>query len=246
MTGFSGRLLKHLSTVSFIIVYLITAISHIFLEGFLIEIQFNLITTMLPLMIFGLILDFIVQRNNSLLQQYKILAQILPIGLFILIFISMLLGTLERETPAYFDYLYWLFLSIPLFIVSYDKNMHKRNMINAVIGLGLVAFVYLFLTTHTDRLDEGSGIIVYFFTYFLMLYAASCIKRASFISILIGLANAAALLILRYYPISAEAKIYGWDYNIYNDFELILLSSLILCILVRFLAAIMDKGARLE
>ncbi|HWT27640.1 MAG TPA: hypothetical protein VN131_06845 [Mobilitalea sp.] len=240
----SGWIQRNLTTLIFIAIYLGMVLIHLFLEAFIPIVQFDLFTTMLPFIIFGVILDFILSRNNTLTKSYKMVAQIIPAGVFVLQGISTINMASGRDDIKAFNYLIWLFVVVPLFIASYQKEGHKYRMIFSLIGIGLIAVVYLYLTTITDSLDEGSGAVVYFISYFCMIYAASSIRRLPYLGTVIGAANAIALLWLRYFPFTTDAKSHGWDYDIAFSFELLIILSILACLFIRFIAVFQKDEVR--
>ncbi|MHB8131136.1 MAG: hypothetical protein ACYDEX_19320 [Mobilitalea sp.] len=237
---------RNFSTITLIAIYLIMVVTHLFYDSFVLEDQLILIITMLPFIMIGLILDFILRRNLALNKSIRIVAQLLPSGIFGMQLISTFLIYAEKEPSDLFNYLIWLFLALPFFIASYNKEGHKHKMISSLIGAGLIAVVYLFLTTQTDLLNEGSGAIIYFTSYFLMLYAASGIRKLPYLGIVLGVLNTVALLWLRYMPVTEDAINHGWDYDIFTNVELLIMGTLLLCILIRFLEVFQPKAIKTE
>lgn len=241
MNKISAFVLRYLSTLVFIAIYLVLFIFHMFLEGFVPEIQLDMLLTMVPLILLGVILDYIVNRNNVLSNGYKLFTQILPAGVFVLIGLSSIFEIAGREKVDLFNYLVYLFLTVPFFIVSYNKTGHKNKMIFSLIGTGLVAAAYLYLTTLTAELNEGTGLVIYLIAYFSMFYAASGLRKMPYLSIILGAANASILILIYKFPVTDTAKTYGWDYDIAQNFSILMLEFFVLCILICLLAVIRDK-----
>lgn len=227
-----GIVRRNLSLFTFIAVYLIIALALLFLESFQWETQWNVITTLFPFFVIGAILDFIVSRNHDLQMGYLIFAQLLPVCIFLLFGISVMLDIIERPPIDAFNYIIWIFIAVPFFLTSYFRDNYRRRMIASLIGTGLVGAVYLQLTTITDELDEGNGLIVYLICIFLVFYAASLFKNVFYIGIILGLIDAIILIFLWKNPITAMSKLHGWDYDIAFHFELLLLANFLICILI--------------
>lgn len=223
---------RHLSALVFSSIYLIIILVHLFLESFIPEIQMDMLMVMLPFILLGGILDYIISRNTVLPKTYRIYVQLLPAGVFILYALTALLVAIGREPSDIFNYLFWLFITAPFFIASYNKEGHRNRLISALIGTALVALAYLYLTTMTQNLDGGSGLIIYLISYFAMLYSASGIKRMPFLSTVIGAANAVILLLFYKYPSTDTLQAGGWDFDIAENFEILMLEFFILCILI--------------
>lgn len=238
MNKLSRNILRNISLFTFILIYITIAAGMIFLESFQWETQWYVFSTLAPFFLLGAIFDYIVDKNNELSKGYKIFSQLMPSGIFLLYGISVILNITERPPIEAFNYLIWIFVAVPLFVISNFKNNYRNRMFSSVIGTGLVGAIYLHLTTITDELDEGNGLIVYLICIFLMLYAASGYKKLFFIGALIGLIDAAILIFLWKNPITDKAKLYGWDFDIAFKFELLLLATFTLCILISLLSTI--------
>lgn len=236
---------RNLSLFTFIAVYLIIAVILIFLESFQWETQWNVLTTFIPFFIMGAILDFIVSKNRELQSSYRIFAQLMPSGIFLLYGITTIYHIIGRPPVKAFDYIIWLFAAVPFFIASNFKEKYRRRILLSLIGMGITAAVYLHLTTITDELDEGNGLIVYLICIFLLFYAASELKKLQFTGIILGLFDAAVLIFLRNNPVSEMAKLHGWDFDIAFHFELLLLANFILCIFI-CLATVLIKERKPE
>jgi hypothetical protein len=236
----AGVLRRNLSLFTFIAVYLIIALALIFLESFQWETQWNVITTLVPFFIIGLILDFIVSRNHDLQNGYLIFAQLLPVGVFLLFGISIMLSIIDKPPVDAYNYIIWLFVALPFFITSNFRENYRKRMLSSLIGTGLFGAVYIQLTTITDELNEESGLIVYLICIFLVFYAASGLKKIFFIGLILGLIDAIILIFLWKNPITAASKLYGWDYDIAFKFELLLLANIIICILICLIAVLIE------
>ncbi|MBH1940076.1 hypothetical protein I5677_04095 [Mobilitalea sibirica] len=232
---------RNLSALIFLTIYIVLAVVYIFLEGFLPDNQFILLTTMLPLIILGGILDYILSKNSELVKSYKTFAQILPSGFLLLFLISAMIDRIGRNPIEAFEYIYIFFITVPFFIASYHKEGHKERMKFSLTGLAFMVAVYMWLTTQTNYLLENSYVLVYFFSYFMMFYAASCIYKAAYISTILGILNSITLLVLRYFPFTAKATFYGWDRDIFQNFEILMLSTFTLCILLRLFASVYNS-----
>lgn len=233
-----------MSLFTFIAIYFIIAITLLFLESFQLETQLNVITTLLPFFLIGAILDFMVRRNKQLTPLYKIIVQLLPAGIFVLFGITVLYNVAGKTPLDAFNYLVWLFMALPFFITSNFKDNHKKRLIFSLIGTGLLGSVYLYLTTLTNELNQGNGLMVYLIYFFLLYYAASGFKNLSFIGGILGAIDALILVFIRINPITENSKIYGWDYDIAFNFELIMLFTLIVCIAICFLDALTREQSR--
>lgn len=237
----STFILRNLSAFIFITIYLVLFLIFIFLEGFIPEVQLDMLLTIAPFILLGAILDYIASKNNVLSKDYKIIAQFLPAGVFILYGLTKILELAGREPIDLFNYLIFLFISVPFLIISYNKAGHKNKMIYSLIGTGLVAASYLYLTTITKELNEGTGLVIYLISYFAMFYAASSLRKMPYLSIILGAANASILLLIYKFPVTATAKTYGWDYDIAQNFEILMIEFLILSILICLLSVIRNK-----
>lgn len=239
-----GLVRRHLSLFTFIAIYLVIAIVLMFLESFQLETQWNVITTLIPFFLLGVILDFIVSRNHDLQMGYLIFAQLLPTGIFLLFGISVILNIIDRPPIEAFNYIIWLFIATPFFITSNFRDNYRRRMISSLIGAGLVGAVYIQLTTMTDELDEGNGLIVYLVCIFLMFYAASGLQKLFYINLILGFIDAAILVSLWRNPVTEASKLHGWDYDIAFQFEMLLLANLIICILICLIDVIIKEKKR--
>lgn len=237
-------ILRNMSLFTFIAIYFIIAITLVFLESFQLETQLNVITTLVPFFLIGAILDFIVSKNNKLTSLYKIIVQLLPAGIFVLFGISVIYNVSGRTPLDAFNYLVWLFIALPFFISSDFKENHKMRLIFSLVGTGLVGAVYLYLTTLTNELNHGNGLMVYLIYFFLLYYAASGFKNLSYIGTILGAIDASILVYLWKNPVTENAKIYGWDYDIAFNFELIMLFTLIICITLCLLDVVTREQSR--
>jgi hypothetical protein len=185
----------------------------------------------------GAILDYIVSKDHELQIGYRIFVQLMPTGVFLLYGFSLILDIIERPPVEAFSYLIWLFIAVPFFIASNMKNNYRRRMLFSIIGTGLVGAIYIHLTTMTDELDTGNGLIVYLICIFLMFYAASKLKRLFFIGAAFGLIDGAVLIFLWKNPITEASTLHSWDFDIAYQFELLLLANFIICIIICLVAA---------
>ena len=234
--------MRYLSTLIFLAVYLVMAVIFLFLEGFQAESQLNLITVILPCILLGMILDLMISRNTILNNGQKLFTRILPSGIFILFFITMIFQLVDRTLPDYYNYLYYLFIAGPFMIVSYQKEGHKNRMIFSLIGTATVFAFYLHLTTKTENLDEGGGLFIFIIAYFMMFYATSMFPKLPYLPILLGLLNTAVLWYLYQNPVSLDGLPHNWDYDYMLYFEYIMLGIFVVCILVRLLAEFLSKA----
>jgi hypothetical protein len=157
----------------------------------------------------------------------------MPLGIFIMMFVSTIFLYAAEVTLTAFNYLFWLFISLPFFMASYQKDGSRPRILHSLIGTGAIAVAYMFLTTQTDTLNKSYGAIIILASDFFMLYVASGINRLRYIGLGLGVLNAVMMILLRYFPISIPAKTYGWDYDISNKIELLMISTFLFCILVR-------------
>lgn len=240
----SGLVRRNLSLFTFIAVYLVIAIVLVFLESFQWETQWNVITTLIPFFLLAIILDFIVSRNHDLQMGYLIFAQLLPTGIFLLFGISVMLTIIQRPPIESFNYIIWLFIAIPFFITSNFRDNYRRRMLSSLIGAGLVGAVYIQLTTMTDELDEGNGLLIYLICIFLIFYAASGLKKLFYINIILGFIDGLILIFLWKNPITNMSKLDGLDYNIAFQFELLMLANFIICIIICLMDALLREKER--
>jgi hypothetical protein len=229
--------MKYLTALSMITVSLIFLVAHTILEGFLVKSQLGILLTMAPFLLLGLILDYILNRNTLLSRSATILAKICPLLLFITAGTSVLLESINQKQYPIFNFLPWVFIALSFFMASFDKENYKKPMIYSSIGTGLVIMAYLFLARDTDLLNEKYYSILYYITYFMIFYAATTIPKLPILGSFLGLCNVLVLLWLRYFP-QGDSKLYGWDYDIVYSFELLLTATLVVGILIRFIAEI--------
>ncbi len=241
MKKFFSFAARHLSASIFVAIYIVLIPVYLILEGFVPETQLNLLTLIVPFAVLGVVLDYIAENNKALDKNFKILARLLPAGVFLLFGITALLKAIGRETSDLFNYLMWLFITAPFFIASYNKERHKDRLTWSLIGTALVGGAYLYLTTKSLDLNRDSGLVIFLISYFLAFYAASNLKRLPWLSTVIGAINAAYLLLIYLYP--------NLDFNNlrqpYSDlalsFELLMMEFIILCILICLLSTIQNK-----
>ncbi len=237
---------RNLSALIFLAIYLVMVIVFLFLEGFQADSQWNLITVLLPFLLLGILLDFIISRNTLLNRGQKLFVHILPSGVFLLYLITLIFQMVGRSLPEYFNHLYYLFISGPFLMVSYRKQAHKHRMLFSLIGTAVVFAFYLFLTTKTENLEKETGLVIFLLAYFMMFYSASTIRRLPYLSVLLGLMNTAVLWYLYQNPVSLDGLPHRWDYDYMLYFELIMLGVFLLCILARFLAEVLNKAETLS
>lgn len=242
----SAFLHRNLSIVLLVMTYLLMVVIHIISDSFLLKEQGELLLTMLPFFAVGSIIDYILARRQDVDKSLKVFAKLCPAFIFLMQGITSAYIILEQKPPELFDYLIWLILALPFFIASYDKKEHKHKLIYSGIGTGLVVLTYLFLTTQTDELNEGYGAVIYFITYFLLLYTASGNVKLPYLGMVLGLINAAAYLWLRYQPITEAARLHGWDYELYIMVDLLILITLCISILLRLLEEVLVRKRAIE
>lgn len=231
---------RNLSLFIFIVIYLMIAIILISLESFQVETQLNVISAFVPFFLLGMILDFIVARNSDLKTGYKILTQLMPAGIFILFGLAAILSILGKPIDTIY-YVIWIFIALPFFINSYIKDNYRKRMLSSLIGTALIVAVYIQLTNVTDELDNGKGLILYLISIFMIFYAASRLKNFFFIGIILGFIDALILIFLWKNPVTNLSKLYGWDYEIAFQFEILLLSNFIICIIICFIDVLIRK-----
>lgn len=236
-------LLRHLSTLMFIVLYIIIAGVLIGLESFVAETQAGLFQIMAVSILTGAILDYIISKNTLLPIGYKVFTQILPSGVFILLGLTFMMELVDRTPPIIFNYLIFLIIAAPFAIASFDKATHKYKLIFSLLGTALMFSVYLYLTTITIKLNKEDGLVLYILSAFLVLYAASSIPKLPFLSTILGLLAGIALYWIYKYPVTADAIRNGWDFDIAENFEYILLITIGVGILLTFLAALVKKPA---
>ncbi len=244
MNKFSAFAINNLSAFTLFILYLITVILHITSDGPDITDQLGLITIYLPFLLLGIALDYILRHNSTLERWLRIIVALLPLGIFLTQLISMILLTLGKETYDIFNYLIWLFIAAPFFIASYEKNIPRQRILRAGIATGAIVIAYLFLSTQTRELNSGYGSMIYYISYFMMLYTASGIKKLPwpYLGMVLGILNAAFLLLLRYVPMTGDARDYGWDYSIFGSVEMSIIITFVICIIVRVIEVSRNKS----
>ena len=240
MNNKSTFIKRHLSALIFSTLYFILIFFHLLFDGFILFYQVELLITMVPFILLGIILDYILTKDTNIHKNYKTFAQILPSGIIILIISSLLLDFFDQSIPELFLYLYWIFLSLPFFISSYNKEYHKKRMTYSILGVLVLAAIYLHLASQTFLINDSSGAVIYFLSYFFMLYSSSTINRLPFISLILAIINSVILIIMRYAPFASSTAIHGWDYNIVFQLEILMLLTFITCILIRLFVAILN------
>lgn len=231
-------LIKHLSTILIVLFYIIIVVFHILAEGFLPDIQLDLIVTILPFIVLAVILDFILCHNLKLANIYKILAQLMPACILGMMILSTINYATKNSSIKIFNFLLWLFLSLPFFIAGYYKELHWRKLKYSLIGTAIIAAVYLYLTTLTNELNESSGAVIFFLSCFFMLYTASSPARFPYFGTILGAISAAVLLFFKFVPITADAKLRGWDSDIAMKFEFILMVTFLVSVIILFISVL--------
>lgn len=232
---------RNLTALLFLAIYVLMVLVFLFLESFQSESQLNLISIMLPCILFGIVLDFIVSRNTVLTKGQKIFTQLLPTGIFVIYFIMLIVQLTGHTYPEKYNYLYYIFLAAPFIIVSYEKEGHGKRMLYSLLGTASVFGFYLYLTTITTELEKNFGMIIFLLFYFMMLYSASTIPKLPYLSTLLGVIVTVFLWYIYKNPITAEGKIHGWDYDYLLIFEATMLVTFFICIIIRLIAAIRIK-----
>lgn len=221
----------------FFFIYLIMVAIHLISDSFIAENQISLIIYLSPFVLIGLSLDYILLRNNTMSTAYRIVIKLLPLGVFLMLILSSLELFDSPDMPAAFENLFWIFISLPFFLTSYQKDDIRRRLLNSMIGTGAVTAIYMFLTTQTDALDKKYGAVLIIISYFLLLYTASGIKRLQYIGLCIGCLNALILLLLRYFPPSRNVEAGKWDIDIASRLDMLLIFTCVFCVLVRIYEA---------
>lgn len=230
----SAFIMRYLTTSLVTLIYIGMVVIHLVSDSFILSNQVDLLVTMLPFILMGAILDYILSRNHELDTLFKVIAQLLPLGILILPVIATIQLIAGYEHTELINYLMWIFLSLPFFIASYEKDNFKKMMIYSIVGTGFIVVVYYYITTLTLNINSGSGAFLYFIAYILMFYTASGSKKMPWMGTILGVLNAGSLLLLRYIPITEMAKLYGWDIDIATKMEFLVGTSLVICILIRF------------
>lgn len=236
---------RNLSALLFLAIYLVMVVVFLFLESFNSESQLNLLSIMLPCVLLGIILDFIISRNTVLTKGQKLFTQLLPTGVFVIYFIILIFQLSDHSYPEVYNYLYYLFITAPFAIVSYQKEDHKSRMIFSISGTAVVFAFYLYLTTLTTELDKSTGLFIFLVSYFMMFYAASTVRRLPFLSLILGVLVTAFLWYVYRNPITPEGQLYGWDYDYLLIFEYTMMIIFIICILIRLIATKMNDSGKL-
>ncbi|MDF2485030.1 MAG: hypothetical protein K0R46_1198 [Herbinix sp.] len=73
---------RNLSAVSLIAIYVITVMIHLFADSFILINQIGILVTMLPFILLGLVLDFILRHNKTIDNGIRLLAGIMPAAIF--------------------------------------------------------------------------------------------------------------------------------------------------------------------
>jgi hypothetical protein len=236
---------RNLTALLFLAIYLVMVAVFLFLESFNSESQLNLLSIMLPCILLGIILDFIISRNSVLTKGQKLFTQLLPTGVFVIYLIILIFQLSGHSYPEVYNYLYYLFITAPFAIVSYRKEGHKSRMIFSLLGTAVVFAFYLYLTTLTTELDKSSGLLIFLVSYFMMFYSASTLRRLPYLSTILGVLVTAFLWYIYRNPITPESKIYGWDYDYLLIFEYTMMIIFIVCIVIRLLATKVNDSEEL-
>lgn len=228
-------ILRKLSIIAFITVYLFIVIVHIVSDSFILGNQLGLLIVFLPFFLIGIALDFIVNRNNTLKIIPGIIAKLLPLGVICLwLPNNILMGYEENIIVQYYfyyiGYVVWLFIALPFFIASFIKTDVRNKTIRSLTGTAAFALVYMVLTTKTGSLDRGIGFIILLLSYFFMFYAISGIPKLNYVAPIIGVLNAIALFV--FYKTSNYALFY-MDSSINLKIDILMLVTFIICILIR-------------
>lgn len=227
----------NLSVIAFTIIYLVIAIIHLIFNNYNLTEhltdQLSLLLVMLPFLLIGLALDYILGKNQTMEQWIVVITKLLPAGVFVIQVISSIYLLLDKAPTTLFNQLIWLFLALPFFIVSYDKETFRQRLRPSLIGTIVLAVVYLFLTMQTKELDGGTGAVILLASYFCLLYASSGIKKLPYLGMLLGILNALLLLVFRYIPLTEGARLYGWDYDILRNFECLIIATLVFSVVIR-------------
>ena len=239
----SAFIQRYLSTLTFVALYLFIFINHLIVDGFDISIQIDMFLLVLPFLFVAIILDYILAHDSSLHEAFRIVAQIIPFSLIALIMLSGFLTLISNNPSSLSDvlnYTYMLFIAVPFFMASYNKK-NKKALIFSILGTVIFAAIYMYLTTGTYKLATGGQAFIYFIAYFFILYSASIIDKLPFIGLVIGGLAGIALLIMRFKPGSMSMFSHTWDMDIAMNFEKLTLIIFIVCILIRFIGAIVNK-----
>lgn len=229
----SSFIVRNLSALVFLLVYLVMVVIHLISDSFILEDQLYLIIYLFPFVFIGLALDYLLRQNSTMKTAYQIFIKLLPLGVFLMIILSSLEIFDSSDTPAAFDNFFWIFISLPFFLTSYQKDKARPRLLHSLIGTGAVTAIYIYLTTQTEALDRKYGAILIIISYFLLLYTASGIERLPYVGLILGCLNAVILLLLRYYPITQDAISGGWDIDIANKIDMLLVFTSVFSILVR-------------
>lgn len=242
MNNISEFFKKYLATITFVLMYVVLCGVNFSFNAFSFDTLVFLFITILPFIILGFALDYIINNNINLKFSVKIIAKLLPATVLTLTLLSSAYTALIPDAyPWLLQRLLWLFIALPFMIGSYEKASHKNRMIFSGLGTAAIVLSYLYLTTLTENLDKKYGAFIYFIALFLILYAASNVKNMPFISTVIGIVFAFILYTLRVFPIDQNSRDYGWDLNIANNFEFLILGAFILCIPICFLATFLNN-----
>lgn len=238
MKNITGYLSKHITSSILIIIYIVMVVLHLISDSFILSDQVAILLMMIPFTLYGFILDYILVKNTILNKVIRTLTALLPNCLFLLPIISATPLYNSIEQYDILSYLIWILLSLPLFITSFSKENLRQRTMHTLYGLAAIIVVYMFLTTQTTELDISYGATLYFITYFFLIFSASGIKRIPYLGTGLGILNAIALIIMRYYPITAAARMNGWDYYFMYEMETLIIITLVISLFARLLETI--------
>lgn len=244
-----GFISRNLSIIAFVVTYLITVSIHISSDSFIAGSQLGLLLIFAPFFIMGAVLDFIVRNNESLNSLLSVLARLLPLGIIIMgMHKNRLINSSENAIVHYYNYyigfIVWMLIALPLFFASFNRQLFRQKTIRSLTGTAAFGIIYLFLTTKTGALDKGAGFVIILLSYFFIFYAISGIQGLNYAAPVLGIINAISLLIFYRFPGGTDR--FAWDSNINIKIDLLILTTFIVCIIIRVYATLMARKSQAQ
>lgn len=232
---------KYTSTISNTIVYLITIVLFLIMEGFVYETQIGLLPLFAVLIFMGLLLDLTIKKNTLLTQGQKMFTQLLTLTPIIILGLVLLLEFTGRSVSATTQYFMYIGFGLPFAIAGYHPARNGKKLISTIIAVVLVFTVYLYLTTISDSLVTGNGLFLYLLSFAIAFYCISSIDKFPYLNIILGAIVGALLFYLYKSPIDSKSTLYGWDYSFMIYFEYLLVIALILGATISLIGAYINK-----
>lgn len=237
---------RNLSLIAFAVTYIVTVSIHLSSDSFIAENQLALLIIFAPFFLMGAALDYITRNNESLNAFLGTLARLLPIGIIIMGMYKNNHMDSGNIITYYFNYyvgfVVWLFIALPLFFSSFNRNLLRQKTIRSLTGTAAFGIVYLMLATKTGALNKGAGFVIILLSYFFIFYAISGIngKLLNFSAPLLGIINAILLFVFYQFP----GRDISWDSNINIKIDIMILITFIICFIIRVYATFMDRKGK--